>query len=110
MVVQQIHSLRWIGVRAFHFASRSALDIRTARMSSGTSCSTPAATCVEGELSSERAAGFAVARGALGLPLGARCTVAVAPPALDLFMLAFYALRGFCAAARMGHTSPRRWT
>src|SRR3989344_1642993 len=43
MVVQQIHSFRWIGVRPFHLASICASEVNTFSMSAGTICTTPAA-------------------------------------------------------------------
>lgn len=46
MVTQQIHSLRWIGVRSFHFARRAASEVKLTCRSAGTSCNTPAAHSV----------------------------------------------------------------
>jgi hypothetical protein len=65
MVTQQIHSLRWIGVRPFHFARRSASAVKTSRMSAGTSCITPAATGSIWGLLPDRSDAFAAARDSL---------------------------------------------
>src|SRR3989344_5362933 len=43
MVVQQIHSLRWIGVRPFHLASIFASEANAFAISDGTLCTTPTA-------------------------------------------------------------------
>jgi hypothetical protein len=98
IVTQQIHSLRWIGVRPFHLASRSGSEVKTSRRSGGTSCITPAATCSSWALPAGGSVGFAAAR----LDLAER----FAPrPGADSrlvsdFMLQSYALGGLSATGR----------
>jgi hypothetical protein len=79
MVTQQIHSLRWIGVRSFHFASKPESEVKTTRRSSGTSCSPPAATCVISGPPLDERVRFAASPGALRLLVAERSALPAAP-------------------------------
>jgi len=89
MVTQQIHSLRWIGVRSFHFARRAASEVKITCRSAGTSCNTPAALSVLAprEPSFDMGVGFVTARGAMVLIAVERLTLPSSRPALDFFMV-----------------------